>query len=298
MNANVMWQSIVGPPDGVYQPGSADRLLPVEASPQIHVKQRGGEPRVVLRPSPPLSSAVATLFLEVINDRAEGEERPTPVQTELTLQFDASALQEAGATMTATVVHVKSLTGPPDLAPELARLAGSTVAYRVHASGAYSDFRYALASAADPGFLNLMRSASTALATMLVPLPGSALGVGAEFVVATRETEMPIPVVVFRTVRVTSIGDGLVAQLHVETVRYAASADFRLPNVGEDLRPLKLGRFASEAVGSIDLIPGSHLPVRAALSDLLDAELSSVKHSDRTWGLAASTSSRFALHRQ
>jgi hypothetical protein len=111
----------------------------------------------------------------------------------------------------------------------------------------------------DPGFRDPVQALSDLLIGVALPFPNKPVGVGAFWMVTTRDVLMGLDVVSYRMVKVEKV-EGKVVSLSLNTKRYAASPAFELE-----------GLPASE--GKLTIGAGEAFPQTADIQSLIGAAL-------------------------
>lgn len=153
---------------------------------------------------------------------------------------------------------------PDNAGAEIAKLNGSRVELVARPNGALIEQRYELAGN-NPELEPFVTGSGEALASVLLPYPTEPVGVGAFWMVKSRETVNGAPVIAYRMVKLTELGSGspAVAQLSVNIRRYLIEP--ALPMAG--LPPHQVRRFESEGEATLSLVPGFSYPDRAQVRD-------------------------------
>ncbi len=260
------------PPNGVFGPGEADREMPRGASIKLTLGGTGAEPRVSLgtgQPKPGWKSKGTVQILLQQDPRQSG----TPI--DVSLAFDAEKAPSAEPTapgaaenvaVTATIADAKvSATGA-----HLPQFKGARISYEVRPDGSgtayHSDAR---ANAAD--VRDLFRMLEDTLAMLAVPRPAQPVGVGALWMVTSREGVFGLDLVTYRLVKVEEIQGDLVT-LSIGAKRYAASARFDMVGLPPDA-PRDLLEFQSKSDGRVGIRPGSPFPENGEIQSVLAAAL-------------------------
>jgi hypothetical protein len=161
---------------------------------------------------------------------------------------------------------------PENARSEIAKLNGSTVELVAQANGAVIAQSQKLVG--DNADLEpIVTSSSEALGASLLPYPEVPVGVGAFWMVKSRETLSGAPVIAYRMVKLTELSPAL-AKLSVETRRYLIEPS--LPIAG--LPPHRVRRFESEGEATLQIKPGALFPEQ---SEAHDAFMALVSPSDR-----------------
>lgn len=274
-----------GPPEnGVFAPGRADRELVRGGAPKITTGPTGTDPRVALIDMQPKPGKYP---MRVRVQSQQGGRGGIPVDFRLSIEVTKPKAESADAGSTATAAASGALlavakvasaeldatlvpNAPPELAPMLAKLKGSSVSFFIAPSGAGSDFKVTVAKGVEPELESALRNLSDALAAVAMPYPAEPVGVGAFWGATTRENVLDIDTLAYRLMKVAKV-EGNVVTLQVEAKRYATDASQRIPGLAAEGDALELKRFEAQSSGSIRIAPGSIFPVEAELSQMMGA---------------------------
>lgn len=258
------------PPDGILGAEAAAREVAPGAPAQIVLGGEGGAPRVRLgerlAPGPGPSGKL------VLSYRSGGSVMPT-IEFELkpTLSPAGAATQPASvppaAAENGNLLWSFALAGarpaddqpgrlPDNARAEIAKLNGSSIEFVTLPSGAALQQRHEVAgnnTALEP----IIAGGAEALASLILPYPEVPVGVGAFWMVKSRETVDGAPVIAYRMVKLLELGaDAATAKLSVNTRRYLVEPS--LP--GSGLPPHQVRRFESEGEATLRLRVGSPYP--------------------------------------
>jgi hypothetical protein len=157
---------------------------------------------------------------------------------------------------------------PENARAEIAKLNGSYVELVTLPNGALVAQSQKL-TGNNPDLEPLVTSSAEALSAALLPYPDVAVGVGAFWMVKSRETMNGGPVIAYRMVKLVELGPTL-AKLTVNTRRYLIEPS--LPMAG--LPPHQVRRFESEGEATLQLKPGALYPDSAESRDAFMALVS------------------------
>lgn len=273
------------PPTGIFGPGEADKAAAKGAPAQLTLGSDGAEPRVQLGPPPKAGTKrTGTIDLATQSDPQQGA---IPIQFAVTFEAlkpkaedDAAKPKAEGnagaAPLTQIVVKVASARinapgVPADLASAVSKLKGSRVEYQVAADGTAANLRTEIPKGVDPGFRDPVQALSDLLVAVALPFPNKPVGVGGYWMVTSRDSFMGLDVVTYRLVKVEKI-EGTLAQLSVNTKRYAASPAFDIEGLPPDA-PKVMGEFRSAGEGKIAVAVGEGLPKEGELQSMVAAAL-------------------------
>jgi len=150
---------------------------------------------------------------------------------------------------------------PDNARAEIAKLSGSTVELTFTPSGALLAERQKLAGN-NPDLEPLLTGSTEALAGALLPYPEVPVGVGAFWMIKSRETANGANVIAYRMVKLTELTPEL-AKLSVNTRRYLLEP--RLPTPG--LPPHVVRRFEGQGDATLSLKPGALYPDKVESRD-------------------------------
>jgi hypothetical protein len=230
----------------------ADRLVPgAGPSGKLEVSYRSG------------SSVMPTVELELRGKISTAEGAPSPEQTPLITRFAVSkarpAEQQPGRL-------------PENARAEIAKLDGSSIDLLTTPKGALIASRHQVAGT-NPDLEPLVMGSAEALAGAFLAYPDVPVGVGAFWMVKSRETLNGANVLAYRMVRVTELA-GETLKLSVSTRRYLLSET--LPLAG--FPPHRVRQFQSEGEGSVSLRVGAAHP---DFADIQDTFVALVSPNDR-----------------
>lgn len=258
------------PPNGVFAPGAADRVVQRGALAKVVVGSTGTEPKVLLaiksfggpqpvqgqmrlaqQTGPQVAFPTLDVKLEVSSKKVRKDEKSSH-QVSAKIRATALAADQPGRI-------------PEAAAQELAKLAGSRVSFRVEDDSA-RDVKAELSRAADPGLAPMLDVMGRALTAAIFPVPDERVGVGAYWMVSSREDVEGVDTLTHRLVRLETVSPSWVT-LSIHLRRYAATSRVDLPGAP----PNQIVEFKSEGPSEITLIPGDALPVRAKVEHVFQA---------------------------
>lgn len=263
------------PPNGIFGPGEADKAAPKGGAATLALGSDGAEPRVLLGPAPkPGTKRTGTIDLATQSDPQQGA---IPIQFAISLEAvkpkaegDAGvALTQVTAKVTGAKINAPGV--PADLSAAVAKLKGSRVDYQVGADGAATNVHSDIPKGVDPGFRDPVQALSDLLIGVALPFPNKPVGVGAFWMVTTRDVLMGLDVVSYRMVKVEKV-EGKVVSLSLNTKRYAASPAFELEGLPPDA-PKSMGEFRAASEGKLTIGAGEAFPQTADIQSLIGAAL-------------------------
>jgi hypothetical protein len=262
------------PPDGIMDMARAAAELGEGQAPKVTIGAQGSEPRMVLGRGSWPASTTAKLSVEM--EVGPGQSLP-PIEVSLSLQ--AEKAKEEGATAVQPVVAkiasvtIKAAGLPPEVAKQLAALAGSQVKFTGTAGGGGYGFIGELGKGSGPELRDLLDAVADGLSTATIPTPAEAVGVGGVWMVVSREKTAGIPFLAYRMVKVARLGEKD-ADLEFTTRRYAIGRDIDAASLGSPQK-LTLTEMTSTIQGRTTVGIGSTIPASASADSSLRALLSS-----------------------
>lgn len=190
------------PAHGILPEGYADRLLATGAPPQVRLVAPGAEPRAVLRyvfkkgDKGRLSLTTDMTMRMGIHADASEESAPLPPPQKtpavaLGFSLTIAAVDADGTALVNAVYEAAKATGGTPAAnaaveKSLAGIGGSTISYRVTASGRVSDVVLKLDPALQGPAREAMENTAASSSDLATPLPEVPVGVGATWFVDSR----------------------------------------------------------------------------------------------------------------
>ncbi|MEO8182271.1 MAG: hypothetical protein ABI895_25830 [Deltaproteobacteria bacterium] len=259
------------PPNGILGPEGALRELPPGTSAQIVLGAEGAAPRVRLGVQRAIGAGPSgTLQLSY---RSGGSVMPT---VDLDFKAKTSAESVAGAAAGAApsaplatrfgFVDARPAADQPGRLPEnaraeIAKLKGSWVDFVSAPEGGVLSQRFAVAGN-NPVLQPLVQGSAVALSALELPYPTAPVGVGAYWMVKSRETAEGADVLAYRMVRLTELSQN-VAHLTVSTRRYLITPQLTL----QGLPAHHVRQFQSEGTAQLILPVGAAYPTSAEIKD-------------------------------
>lgn len=286
-----------GPPEsGVFEPGRADAELKRGEQPKVVVGDAGQPPRRKLF-SPLLPGWKETGQVE-LSLRAARQMMP-PVTASVAFEaLKPKAGEEAlGVPVTGRVsaILVGELEGqviPAELKTEVAKLKGGQIQFRVLGNGAAVDHRYELPKGADPNLNTLLRALSEALASAALVFPSEEVGVGATWLVTSREFFSGADTLGFQMLKLESLSEQT-ATVSISTRRYAATTALTLAGLPPGNH--RLDQFQFVAGGSVQVRPGSLFPYSGEVNQQLSAALVPEGNDQQRMGIQSALVSKVAV---
>lgn len=270
------------PADGVLGAEAAARELAPGSAAQLVLGADGSSPKLSLGPAR-LAPGTGPSGVLQLSSRTGGSVMPT-IDFELKLKTSPAsaatapaavpggAAEPGGASAAEAVVTRFTLQSarpaaqqpgrlPDEARAEIAKLKGSSIDFVTGPHGAVLSQHYQAAGNSrelEP----FVQSSAQALASIALPYPAVPVGVGAFWMVKSREPVQGAEAMVYRMVKVTGV-TGDVAQLTVNTRRYLITTTLAL----EGLPPHHVRQFQSEGDGTLSVRAGATYPSSAQLQD-------------------------------
>jgi hypothetical protein len=259
------------PADGILGEEGAQRELPAGSPAQLVLGANGAEPRVRLGAARPSRGASGTLQLSY---RSGGSVLPTVDLAFKALEIKGKpegAAGAGGAAGTGTALRLSFVNArpaadqpgrlPENARAEIAKLEGSSVDFLSGPQGGVQGERFQVAGN-NPVLQPLVQGSAVALAPLALPYPDAPVGVGAYWMVKSRETAEGADVIAYRMVKLTDLAQN-VAQLTVSTRRYLITPQISL----EGLPPHHVRQFKSEGSAKLSLPVGAAYPTSAEVQE-------------------------------
>jgi hypothetical protein len=266
------------PPNGIFAPGAADKAMAKGAPAALTLGSDGAAPRVQLGPAAkPGSKRTGSIEIATQNDPRQGA---IPISLALTLEAQkpkadadadagAPALIQMAAKVSGATINAPGV--PAEIAASVAKLKGSHVDYQITPDGAGSNFRFDASKAADPAFRDAVHSLSDVLAVLTLPFPSKPVGVGAYWMVTSRDVVMGLDVVTYRLIKVEKV-EGTLVTLDLNTKRYAASPAFDIEGLPPEV-PHSMAEFHAGGDGKLTISAGEGFPKDGQLELVMAAAL-------------------------
>jgi hypothetical protein len=265
------------PPDGILGEEAAARELPPGSPAQLVLGGQGDSPRVRLG-SEHIAAGAGPSGKLVLSYRSGGSVMPT-IEFDLKPKVSPAGAETQPASVAASSPGEASnlalrfvLSGarpagnqpgrlPDNAKAEIAKLNGSYVELVATGSGALVAQHQKLAGN-NPDLEPLLTGSSEALSSVVLPYPDVPVGVGAFWMIKSRETVSSADVIAYRMVKLTELSSSS-AKLSVNTRRYLLQPALPMPG----LPPHHVRRFESEGETTLIVKPGSIYPDSADSHD-------------------------------
>ncbi len=262
-----------GPPDtGVFGPGAADKEMRAGAFPKLSAGTKGSGPTVHFSSVP--SKAARTVQLEVSVQTGPRSALPTlDFGVRLQPSEDKPAvppgpLELLGKVSVAKLGADQPGELPPGLDKQVAKARGTELDFQLAPDGAGRLVSVVPSKDLDESFKQVLRSGVDALALAFLPYPAEPVGVGAYWMVTSREPFAGLDVVVYRMMKLSKI-DGDTATIDVSAKRFVAGGDIGFPG----LPPHQLVEFTGNATGEIEVRASDPSSVHGEVADILRATI-------------------------
>lgn len=222
-----------GPPaDGVMEPARADAEIKAFAPPKLTVGSEGNAPKFRLRSGNASLPKRVSLELSI---QGAGEQGIPPIEMVLSLESKPRSLAEKSDSKASDVVmtpgtlkvtaRVREVRlSMPDLPKEfteqLKGLKGGKIEFQLSPDGGGFGFSSTLAPGASSQLKDLLDAGAEGLALMTLPVPNIPVGVGAVWMVASRDSAAGFGLISYRMVKLTAATDKT-AELEFDARRYA-----------------------------------------------------------------------------
>jgi hypothetical protein len=262
------------PPEGVFEPGTADARHPRNAVAKVDLIAAGSEPRVLLGGSSAVDAGPSEVaraksygpaFLEEMLQRGRNA-FPT---VDLGLSLGPAKRDDGGPDWLIGDIKrtqlARSQPGqlPPGIEKEMATLTGTAARVRVTPDGRTGEVQSVLAKSTLADLEPLAGFTGEALGLATVALPPQAVGADAQWIAEVRTSLLGIDVLEYRAYRVKGI-EGDRVHLAVEVRAYAASRDVTFPGAPKDAA---VEQFEAEGQGEMEIVRGEFLSRKASFSE-------------------------------
>lgn len=263
------------PPTGVFPPGAADKEMKAGDPPRLTLGGKGSAPTVTFAAPARKAGKKQEGTVEVAVQTGPQSALPT---VDLKFSFEGATAPGAAADAPVSQVDARVTAAklaarqpgqlPPGLDAQIAKLKGSKIRFELQANGAGRALGVETPKEADPSLSQIARSAGDALFVEFMPYPAEPVGVGAYWMIASRESFLGLDVLAYRMVKLEKI-EGDKVTLDVSTKRYAAGGHLGL----EGLPPHDIAEFNGNTSGKVMVSARDPLAVQAQLTDVLLATL-------------------------
>lgn len=258
------------PPNGIFAPGAADKEAAKGSAPQLELGSEGADPKVSLRPVAPPDSKLTGSIEVTVQQGQPGGGLPVSFGFDLTSQKLKEGEGPEGATkVTVRVTSAKvPITGiDKTIEADVAKLKGTRIDYVLLPDGSGQDYKLELPKGHVPDLANWAQTLKDAIALVTLPVPEKPVGVGAYWMVKTREGVLGLDLVSYRLAKVEAIKDG-VATLSLNTKRYSAVSTLDLAGLPPGV-PKEMSDFQSMSEGRLEYKIGSAFPLGGDISSAL-----------------------------
>jgi hypothetical protein len=260
-----------GPPaDGIMDSARAESEVALGTVPKLTVGTEGSGQKALLR------NAKATLPKSVsveLTIQAGMEQGLPPIRVTVGLESKKS---DTAYLVVAKIqdVQVSMPNVPAEFTQQLAGLKGGTVSFSLSSQGAGFGFKSELAKGAKAELRELLEAVAEGLSLYTVPVPSVPVGVGAVWMVASRDSSSGFGLISYRMVKLLSVTDKG-AELEYDARRYAVgrAIDASLLPPGSppgSLREMSAGAKATFKI-SVDRLLATEMESSTALRGSIDA---------------------------
>jgi hypothetical protein len=264
-----------GPPaDGVMEPSRADAEALSGQPPKVTLGAEGAAPKTLLRAATATVPRALTVELNLQGGAEQGGGLP-PIAVDLVLEAKKGKI--AGTTSAVAKVRdvrIPMPNVPKEFVAQLAAMKGATIAFSLSSEGAGFGFTSSLPTGAKPELRDLLEAVSEGLSLLTIGVPSVPVGVGAVWMVVSREASSGFGLLSYRMVKVVSIADKT-AELEFDARRYAVGRNVDPALLGPGAPPATLREFSAGAKAKLqvraDSLLASAMDGSAALRGAIDA---------------------------
>jgi len=257
------------PPEGVFPPGMANQRHPRDMPTKVDLAGAGSEPRVSLvRPGDSAAdTARARSYGPAILEVGMLMGRSALPTVDLGLTLGPSRKSGSAADWLVAEVHkaapAKEQFGalPQGYEKDIATMAGTELRLQMTPDGRADNEQAQLGKSTLPDFDRIAQNAADALLLFTVPVPGTPIGVGGQWIAETRMQWVGVDVLAYRAYRVKAI-DGDRVDISVTIQAYATSNETAIQGVPKGAT---LEQFQAQAQGEYELVRGELLPRKGTL---------------------------------
>jgi hypothetical protein len=263
------------PPNGILEPERANQEAAAGSLPKLTLATAGSEPRVSLA-APDLGALSDTRIgqMEVALRLNAGALPTLAFKFEVRPSTTAAGIEGADAKKDILVEVVNAELGqrqpgeiPASVAERVPKFKGTRFVFDWQQGFALGNARFERSKAAVDDLDLLLQTTSEIFPSLVPALPAEPVGVGATWLVTSREQFLGTDVVAYRMVRVEEVGPSVA--LSINTKRYSTGGPLRLPGVPEH----EIARFEATDEATLRVQPGHRLPVEGQLVQTLNAHL-------------------------
>jgi len=213
------------PPDGVLEPGKADSLAPPHSPPRLDLGSTGTEPRVKLTHRALKGTVLADLQFAVDLGMGQGIP-PVDFKFELKPNGATASVQNVTARVVSAEMSMPNL--PEELRGQLRKLKGSKFTLKIAENGGAFDCAQDTTSNKNPEFNDLLDMVGLALLDASMALPTESVGVGAYWLITSRQQSLGMGWVAYDMVKVDEVNASAV-KLSISTRRYVIGREMPGP---------------------------------------------------------------------
>jgi hypothetical protein len=267
-----------GPPEsGVFAAGAAEHEIRPGEPPKLALGGKGSGATVQFLTAAPKSGKKLEGQIEVAVQTGPRSAMPT---VDLLLSFEPAApkavaegappgpVELVGRVMAARLAKDQPGELPPGLDQQIARARGSRIRFELAPSGTGRVVGVEVSKDFDESLGQIVRSASDGLSLAFLPYPTEPVGVGAFWMVTSRESFAGLDVVSYRMMKLDRI-DGPRATISVSTKRYVAGGQVGFAGIP----PHKVVEFSGTTTGQVVVPVGNPAALQGELADAIVANI-------------------------
>jgi hypothetical protein len=258
------------PPRGIFTPVRADKEARKGSRARVDLGSDGADPKVSFLPAQleAASKVKGTIQVQV----QQGQQGGLPIQFALSVEAQKPKEGEAPEGSVKMVAKITDAKVPvagagQEVTGLIGKLKGARVTYVVAQNGEGSGYGVEVPAGAPPDLSIWLETLRDAIALVTIPVPAKPLGVGAYWMVTSREGVLGLDLVSYRMVKIEAMDKG-VATLSVNAKRYAASPALDLKGLPDSV-PKEMAEFQSATESRLEVKPGSGFPLGGELSSAL-----------------------------
>jgi hypothetical protein len=270
--------SASGPPaSGVFAPGTADREIRAGDPPKLVVGGKGSGPTVQFVTGLPKSGKKLEGQVEVSVQTGPRSAMPTidllfsfesPPPNAGATEAPAGPVELVGRVLASRLAKDQPGELPPGLDQQIARARGSRVRFELGPNGTGRVAGVDVSKDFDESLGQVVRSASDGLSLAFLPYPAEPVGVGAFWMVTSRESFAGLDVVSYRMMKLDKI-EGPRATITVNTKRYVAGGQLGFAGIP----PHQIVEFTGTTTGQVVVPVSSPSALVGELADAIAAGL-------------------------
>lgn len=263
------------PPSGVFAPGAAEHAIRPGEPPKLAIGGKGSGPTVQF------SAGVLKKKLEgQVEVGVQTGPRSALPTIDMLVSFEPPAAKTAvpdappqpleiiGRVMAARLAKEQPGELPPGLGEQIAKARGSRIRLELAPNGTGRVTGADVSKDFDESLAQVVRSAGDALSFAFLPYPAEPVGVGAYWMVTSRESFAGLDVVSYRMMKLEKV-DGTRATISVNTKRYVAGGQVGFAG----LPPHQVVEFTGTTTGAIAVQANDVAAIQGELADVIVANI-------------------------